>query len=447
MARGLTVAFAPPHEATPELSAFAKRLRGALTRAGATVLDERDARGPDGTIREGVVVVEQGEGPTDALAVRRVRSLYRNPLVALYDAPPPVAARASLQETLDGIVGVLAWNLTHIPVFIHGGEWTVCTMNGAVIPCGSARDVDRAVRETLVPKLAAQVVPPDPAALTVREGALDLGPLAETVGTFCEGAAAWDASGLLLAHTSLDRLRYRDRWARRIVSAYLDKRTGMSYGFLAHQLPVAVTPAARVASGGGSRGAVRVECAGETWWVRVPDVSVLCTRSGCDKTRIMPRQDLVRLTLSRGGITMDTPPEAGGDCRPSYDTLAILAHAAGNAIAASLLLARDAADPFARALAARGLALAHWHGYPAPGAAPEAFAVHGASNPPVSCSTPQSAVYALTGKLEALGARLGAGAPYRGDVHVEPHHGSNLTGAVSLAEAARWAETQASVAA
>ncbi|MEL6617071.1 MAG: hypothetical protein AAFQ43_15115, partial [Bacteroidota bacterium] len=168
-------------------------------------------------------------------------------------------------------------------------------------------------------------------------------------------------------------------------------------------------------------------------------VSVLCTRSGCEKTRIDPERDLVRLTLSRGHILFDTPEAASGDCRPSYDTLAILAHAAGNAITASILLAQDTDAPFARALATSGLALAHWHGYPNAGATPEAFTLHGTDNPPVSCSTPQSAAFALVGKLDALGARLASGDAYGGDVHVEPHHGTNLSGDRTLAEAAEWA--------
>ncbi|MEM6326685.1 MAG: hypothetical protein AAF791_06150 [Bacteroidota bacterium] len=460
MARALRVTFAPPHEHTPALDAFAQRLRAHLARLGAEIIPfERSLNGA-GKVREGIVVVEQGEGPDDALAIRRVSSLYRNPLVALYDREPPVAPGASLQATLDGIVGVLAWNLTHIPVFVHEDRWTICTMNGAVIRCGSAEDPADDVLHALVPKLAAQVRPPDPDAITVREGALDLSRLGTEVDALLDGARAWDASGLLLAHTSLDALRYRTRFFRRIVAAYLDQRTGMSYGFLAHQLPVSGLPARRLAEAPASvramdwretpvrdLGGTWTACApvgGTDWLVDVPEVSVLCTRSGCEKTRIVPERDLVRLSLVRGRILFDTPPGAEA-ARPSYDTLAILAHAAGNALAASILSAHRPDDPFKQALATDGLALAHWHGYPTDGAAPSEFAIHGEANPPVSCSTPQSAAFALVGKLEALGGVLARGDTYLGDVHVEPHHGTNLSGAMTLAEAARWAEAQQAV--
>ncbi len=340
-----------------------------------------------GKIREDTVVVEQGEGADDDLAIRRVSSLYRNPLVALYNRPSPIAPEADLQATLDAIVGVLAWNLTHTPVFVEPDRWTVCTMNGAVIRCGTGDEFERDVLESLVPKLAAQVRPPDPASITFREGTLDLAPLAKQVAQFTEGSHAWAESGLMLAHTSLDALEYRNRFYRRIVAAYLDERTGMSYGFLARQLPVDVAPAQPLAAApeairtldwsaeplreteGLWRACVRV--GGTDWLAPVPEVSVLCTRSGCEKTRIDPERDLVRLTLSEGRILFDTPPEAAGaKARPSYDTLAILAHAVGNALAASVLRAQNPSDAFAEALAHDGLSLAHWHGYPEAGATP-----------------------------------------------------------------------------
>lgn len=462
MAAGLRVTFAPAHQHTPALDAFTDRLRGALARAGVDVVPYADALTERGKIRPDIVTIEQGDGHEDALAIRRVSSLYRNPLVGVFDRPPPVAPGAGLQETLDAIVGVLAWSQIHIPVFVHDGRWTVCTMNGAVIDAGDAHALDAAVLDTFVPKLAAQVQPPDPATITVRAGALDLGPLAAQVDDFVAGARAWDASGLMLAHTSLDQLEYRNRLFRRLVATYLDHRTGMSYGFLARQLPVDVAPARRLADAAPEVAGLdwdarpvrdldgvwtaRVTVGGTDWLAAVPDVSVLGTRSGCDKVHLVPERDLVRLTLSRGQILFDTPPGAEGDCRPSYDTLAILAHAAGNALAAAVLRAHDPAAPFAQALAADGLALAHWHGYPEAGATPDGFALHGTDNPPVSCSTPQSAAFALVGKLAALGDRIARGQAYAGDVHVEPHHGTNLSGRLTLAGAAEWAGAQSTAA-
>ncbi|HLA64156.1 MAG TPA: hypothetical protein VK610_06990 [Rhodothermales bacterium] len=460
MAASLEVTFAPPHERTPRLERAAADLQRLLAATGAVVLPYPDALLPNGKIRPGVVVVEQGQGPTEELAIHHLTSLYRNPLVLLLDEPAPPALDAGPQPSLDAIVSTLAWNLTHIPIHVEDGAWTVCTMNGAVLRATQA-ELGHFVRDALVPKLAGQVAPPRRDVVAIREGAfapLDLPDAAALARDVMDAGATWAASGLMLAHTSLDTLTYRDRYARRLVSSYLDRRTGMSYGFLLRQLPTAVRPAvpleeapaavrdalaARPLARAGETGWARVPMAGIDWAVEVPDVWVVSTRSGCKKTEVDPATDLVRLGLAAGQVVLETPAGVpAAHARPSYDTMVMMAHAVGNALVAGLqqALAPDAA-PLADALAGPGLSSSHWHGYPPPGVAPEGYAVFGADNPPVSCSTPQSAVYALVGKLAAFEASLAAGRPYAGDLHVEPHHGTNLTGTLTLAEGAAWAAT------
>ena len=458
MADALQVTFYPPHQHAERLDGFTETLQSAFSEIGVAVLPYEEALLPESEnkIRPGVAIIEQGEGIDEALAINRVTSLYENPLVAVYDRPAPVHRADGLQAKLDAIVSVLAWNLTHVPIFVEDDAWTICTMNGSVVRCGAENAMPEHVLNALVPKLTAQVVPPQPSEITTRKGALDVeeeGYLSY-VEDFIESAATWEQNGLMLSHTSVEDLSYRSRFYERIVSAYLDNRTGMSYGFLARQLPVTVTPAVRVANAppalrqieGPTRKIddalyARVQAGGSTWVVNVPDVWVLSTRSGCNKTNPDPRRDIVRMGLRQGEIVFDTP--AGVDpslCQPSYDTRAILAHAVGNAIAASILRAVDREAAFPKALGERGLSISHWHGYPDDGEKPAGYSMHGADNPPVSCSTPQSAVYALTGKLAALDDHLRQEVEYMGDVHIEPHHGTNISGTRSLAETAAWVD-------
>ena len=72
-----------------------------------------------------------------------------------------------------------------------------------------------------------------------------------------------------------------------------------------------------------------------------------------------------------------------------------------------------------------------------PSVLPRGYFFYGQSNPPVSCSTHQSGIYALTGKISALQQSLEEDVEFIGDVHVEPYHGINITGA-SLEELAGW---------
>ena len=461
MANSLSVTFYPPHESSPRLERFVSRLTRSFLELGVNVVPFDEAFLPPRKekLRPGIVVIEQGEGQTQDLAVHRVTSLNKNPIVALYDRSAPVHGKASLQEKLDSIVEVLAWNLIHVPIFVEDDRWTICTMNGGIVECENEDDLKNDVLHTLIPKLTAQVVPPTRSEVTFREDALDVEGegLLPYVEDLIESTRIWRENGLMLSHTSVDNLTYRDSYSRRIVSSFLDNRTGMSYGFLARQLPMQVKPAIpRLAAGsefqsanwkehpvqtinGDQYGSVFV--GQEQWFVPISDVWVIGTRSGCDKTRIEPLRDIVRLGLNNGELVFDIPVGvATSDCRPSYDTHAIIAHAAGNAIVASILKALDRNPVFAEVLSDSGLSLSHWHGFVHENEAPGGYYRHGKTNPPVSCSTPQSAIYSLIGKLKALDQCLREGGEFRGDIHVEPHHGTNISGCMSLTETAGWVD-------
>jgi hypothetical protein len=127
----------------------------------------------------------------------------------------------------------------------------------------------------------------------------------------------------------------------------------------------------------------------------------------------------------------------GIDCKPSYDTLTILSHALGNALIADLQESLTPGAPFAAQFRTGGMALAHWHGALDESGLPEGYVLHGDLNPPVSCSTFQAAIYALRGKLSAFARTTREGKKFTGDVHVERHHGVNVTGP-SLTTLARW---------
>ncbi|MEM8601936.1 MAG: hypothetical protein AAGF99_18625 [Bacteroidota bacterium] len=428
---------------TPRLARFAERLRTTLQALGAAEVPTSEALTPVGKVRDGLVVLVPGPTPPDRFAMANVASLANNQIVALVEGPPPVRAQAPLQETLDAIVEQLTWNMAHLVLFVEETRWTITTMNGGVLACGSpdARDesFDAVIRESLVPKLAAQVRPPRLDALTFAPGALEVdAPLIRSLADdFQTAGQIWAESGLMLAHTSVEALRYQHPFHRRLATLFLDGRTGMSYGFMAHQLPQSIEPARRApegTNGHAAPGCVRLSWHGARWDVPIPAVSVLCTRSGCDKTRVDPRRDLVRLSLDGGEVTLATASGVS-KARPSYDTYTILAHALGNALVASLLAANDPSHPFVSALGGRGLAISHWHGYLDADTLPDGYALFGDANPPVACSTPQSAVFALDGKLAAFSASDSTS--FRGDVHVEPHHGTNVSGVLSLPETAR----------
>jgi hypothetical protein len=397
-------------------------------------------------VREGIVIIAPGDLESGNLPVDHLPNLRTNTVVGIVEGPCPAERIAGEQERLNSIVEMLAWNIVQVVIYVEEQSWTICTMNGAIIRCPEYTAFQGDVFSTLIPKLAAPVVPPHASDFDMHEGALDLysARYRPYVDDFEMAAPLWAETGLMLFHTSLESLAFRSTYYKRVAAAYLDKRSGMSYGFLSRQIAVPLMPALEIHAREKVAGLAELEERGFAWVnnrlhvllrvgdrrfvVEAPPVHVLATRSGCDKAHIKGHRDLMLLGLDAGTISVQTPPAANGiDFRPSYDTLTILAHALGNALIAALVAGTESPSPFARVLSQSGMALAHWHGTVDTHLFPEGITVFGDENPPVSCSTYQAAMYTLRGKLEAYARHTRQGKSYLGDIHVEPHHGVNVT--------------------
>lgn len=441
MAAGLRVTFYPVVSASESLRAFAGRLHQALVAAGVQVFPYADAMDPvrQGKLRENLVVIATGDLRTGDLPVDHVQNLRTTTVVGIVEGPCPAEEETTDQEKLNRIVHTLTWSIVQVAIYVDRKRWTITTMNGAVIPCDLAGPFDRDVLELLIPKLAAPVVPPHASDFDVRSGVLDLNDpaLRSYVEDFVQSGPLWEQTGLLLFHTSMDRLEFRSPFYKRIAAAYLDHRSGMSYGFLARQTALSYHPSWMERTPATE---ITMIMAGRELPIPVPDVWVLTTRSGCDKSHLDPARDLLMMGLSGGRVVLATPKglDRHVDSKPSYDTLTILAHACANALVALAMAVVRPDAGFAAMLGGNGAALAHWHGTIAADAVPDGYVVHGAENPPVSCSTRQAALFAFTGKLAALETSLRRTTPFAGDIHIEPHHGVNVTGA-SLVSLARWA--------
>lgn len=448
MAQSLRVTFFPGGRMTPRLVDFTERLRDALLLSSVEVVPYERAlsEGRRSKVREGIVIIAPGDLETGNLPVDHLPNLRTNTVMGIVEGPCPAEKISGEQEKLNSIVEMLAWNIVQVVIYVEEQSWTICTMNGAIIRCPDPARFRSDVFSTLVPKLAAPVVPPHASDFDLHEGALDLYSTRyrKYVDDFEMAAPLWAETGLMLFHTSLESLAFRSTYYKRVARAYLDKRSGMSYGFLSRQIAVPVAPAQEIQGREKVAGLAELEERGfarvngelhvllqvgpKRFVVSVPPVQVLATRSGCDKAHIKGHRDLMLLGLSDGTISVHTPAAANGiDFRPSYDTLTILAHALGNALIGALSAVRHDASPFNGTLSKSGMALAHWHGDVDTSLFPDGVTIFGHENPPVSCSTYQAAMYTLRGKLEAYARHVTQGKTYLGDIHIEPHHGVNVT--------------------
>lgn len=426
------------------LASFLNKLRLSFEVLGVQVLDFNDTLNESNKVRPDITVFVAGlNNETERLMVSRVSSLYKNPIVALYEGESPVNHEDTNQDKLNSIISVLAYDVVHLAIFVNDLNWTICTMNGAIIPTLHSDEISSTIENCLIPKLTAQVIPPN--ILTDIDFVYDSFNPQDTAYTnvlddIKKASLLLKEDGLIMSHTKVSSLNYKNKFHERVVSTYLDHRTGMSYGFLTWQLPVNSKPATIENSEyhieGTDANLVTISFLDKEFIIEIPDVWVLATRSGSDKSKIDTTHDIVQMGLSNGKIILNLPVgvEKDADVKPSYDTLAILAHAVSNSIVSSILKAEIGDNPFSQALDTKGLSLLHWHGYLEKGQYPLNHFVHGKENPSVSCSTQQSAIYSLIGKLEALENSIISNTEFHGDIHVEPHHGTNISSIISLTE-------------
>lgn len=423
---------------SPRAIKFVKQLLQAAAAKGINILDYQDTLNEKGRIREGITILYPIVKGSKDIAIDKVSSLYQNPVIGIFDMEPPIDESATNQAKLNTIIKHLTEEIIHLAIFLGEEKWTIYTMNGGVINYSYDVPLDRALSETLISKLTAQVIPPEILSnIKYNFSSFDTRshPFEEIAKDLQHAARALRDSGLLMSHLKLKDIKFRSRFHERIARSYLDERSGMSYGFLVWQKPLPVKRARKVKANSVVKHdeTIITTVAGD-FIVNIPEVSVVSTRSGCDKTDINISRDIVRMTLSNGKIWVDTPfgMSEKVDCKPSYDTLTILSNALGNYFNASILKSIQGDNEFSDSLEYKGLSLFHWHGYPSPDQVPAGLFFHGDNNPAVSCSTAQSALYTMFGKLSALNQSLEEKMPYMGDVHIEPHHGSNISSIYKL---------------
>ncbi|MGH7885559.1 MAG: hypothetical protein ACRENO_07685, partial [Thermodesulfobacteriota bacterium] len=221
---------------------------------------------------------------------------------------------------------------------------------------------------------------------------------------------------------------------RDVVKKVLDGRTGVSYGFIAfveapkyegekyideqvwNSLKVVETfndGAVRIDENG--RWYVKTVIKDENIYQQVPDIRIVTSRSGCDKTNLNPKSDILRIGLLKGQLHLEIPKGIDlkrKDIRPSFDTFVILAQA----LSASL---------YAPDLIKNGMPILHFHGYPDPNWFADKEYYAGADNPSLPCGTVEAALLNYSAIYETANNN---GCDLKLLCLVESDHGVNILG-------------------
>lgn len=390
-------------------------------------------------VKQGIATIAIGNFDKGKLPIDFTLSLRHNPIVSIVKKTEAMELISEFDDHLENALNLFAWTMSNLIITVGQDSWTLYSYNASHPTFKFDDNFEINILNTLIPKIYAPVQPPKLADFEIRENSFD--PLDQNHKKFVDdligSSAGFSKISLFPRHRKVDDLKFRSSMYRWLGSLILDHRNGMSYGFLARQLPsnlvtVEECPKEKVSDG------VKVKddhlyltfsFQNRSFRMSVPDVWVLTSRSGSDKNNLDPKKDVVKMGLVNGRMVLMTPigAQLSSDFRPSFDTRVILAHCIANAIFASILEYFRPNNQFSKKFSSSGSALAHWHGYVMPKKIPEGIYYFGEKNPPVSCSAPQSAVYAFLGKQKIINKVISENLIYQGDIHIEPQHGINFS--------------------
>ncbi|MGB3201845.1 MAG: hypothetical protein WBA99_13150 [Nodosilinea sp.] len=291
----------------------------------------------------------------------------------------------------------------------------------------SRNQLEKFVFKSLIPKIYVPIAP-------LPLGQFELGTYVPTqsnsVAQLIKLSRAMATTGLLPAGFKLaeviDRKSHRD-----IVDGIVNGRTGVSYGFVAYAEPPIYRGAPAVSAeewqwlspveglddrevrqNDQGRRYLKTRLGEETFYKQIPDIWLVCSRSGANKTDLQPDRDVLRLGLTNR-LQLQFPEgidPAEVDIKPSYDTYVMVAIA----LAAAL---------YTPELVVRGAPIVHFHGYPARAWFEPSEAYAGVDNPSVPCGTFESGVFNFLSIHQLADEHP---SPLSLAALIEPDHGTNI---------------------
>lgn len=386
-------------------------------------------------IKKGIAVIVEGDTVDGMLAMDQLINLRENPIITILQEPKEISRDGKYLNHMNASLNIFAFYMTNLAIIINDDEWAIYSLNGSHPYFSRTNNFKNNILNELIPKISAPVMPPNIKDFVINEGSFNVGDnfYKPYLDDLINGGMLLEKTGLYPKKRSIRELNFRNNYYRWIGSRYLDKRNGMSYGFVARQLPAKLSKIIlkedfdRILNK-NEKIFLKFNVLSKELFLVVPDVWVLTSRSGSDKSKLNVKNDIVKIGLVNGRMIIETPlgVDIKGDYKPSFDTRVILAHAVGNAILASLMKFFRPDWYFYKNIENNGAAIAHWHGYINDNSVFGKTIIYGNNNPSVSCSSAQSAIYALNDKMNNGLNYIEKNIEYYSDIHIEPHHGVNI---------------------
>lgn len=351
---------------------------------------------------------------TQVIVLTRLDQEFTNPQLP-YPQKIPIGVSTLIRTFSEIVVGVSDTQLSILNMNLSDSTFPI-------------EEIDRFVSRSLIPKIYVPILP-------LPLSRFEVGQYNPTQSNY---ASKLVQMGKELADTNLlpsgfkidDVIKRKSH--RDIVGWMANGRTGVSYGFVAYAEPPQYIGASELAEwewnnlspvdGFSSdelrknyigRRYIKTKIADKIAYKQLPDIWIVSSRSGSNKTALNLETDVLRIGL-QDKLLLQLPtgidPNAG-DIKPSYDLYVMVAIA----LAAAL---------YAPHLIQQGMPMVHFHGYPAM----QWFEANheycaGVHNPSVPCGTYESGVFNFLG-IQNLVNQYGDTIALAG--LVEPDHGINI---------------------
>jgi TubC N-terminal docking domain len=323
-------------------------------------------------------------------------------------------------------INTLVKTFSEIVIGVSDEKFSILNMNLSDSKF-SPNEIENFALKSLIPKVFVPITPLLISRFELGEYNPHLSNYAEKLVKLGQELAS---TGLFPAGFKLDEVIKR-KSHRDIVNVIVNGRTGVSYGFVAYAepphyvgkpeitidewenlLPVVGFSNYELRQNQQGRRYLKLTINAENRFKQIPDIWLVSSRSGANKTDLNIDSDILRIGL-QDKLHLQLPLGSNSkkaDIKPSYDIYVMLAIS----LAAAL---------YTPELIANGAPIVHFHGYPDFDWFQEDEYCVGMNNPSVPCGTYESGVFNFLG-IADLGDQI------INDVNlislVEPDHGTNF---------------------
>ncbi|MFW6358782.1 MAG: hypothetical protein ACOC0N_06165 [Chroococcales cyanobacterium] len=335
-------------------------------------------------------------------------------------------AKLAYQDKIAIGVNTLVRTFSEVVIGISEDKISILNMNlsDSLFP---KDQLDSFLSKSLIPKVYVPIIPLPLSSFKTSQYHPQSSPYAVKLVNLSQELAKTDLfpSGFKLSQV-INRKSHRD-----IVDSIVNGRTGISYGFVAYVeppvyvgkreitqdeweelLPVEGFDWEEVRQNNLGRRYLKTLIQGQPIYKQIPELWVVSSRSGSDKTHLNLEQDILRIGL-KDGLSLQFPQSinpAEVDIKPSYDTYVMVAIALSAAL-------------YTPELVENGAPMIHFHGYPSKDWFKPSETYAGVDNPSVPCGTYESGVFNFLSVYNI--AHQNSCNPILAAL-IEPDHGSNL---------------------